>query len=162
MKASKIIFLLFTVLVLGSCITPKEFAEKRIARILKRHPELVKTDTVWKTDSITIAGVSKDSTFHFYQHDTVTLKKDNVTVKYYFRKDSTVYLQGKCDPVVKKYFYPVIRTVASIPAQLTFWEKVQLWLFKNGWWVVLLIWGIWKIFGKALKAYFPWLNILSK
>jgi hypothetical protein len=137
---------------------------KHIARVLKRHPELVKTDTVWKQDSVIVAGASKDSTFSFYQHDTVTLKQNNMTVKYFFNHDSTIYLSGKCDPVVKKYFYPVVHTIASIPKQLTFNEKVILWVSRNWWWLLgiyFLLRILWKTFGKALQAIYPWMSIFG-
>jgi hypothetical protein len=53
----------------------------------------IKYDTVY-TDS-----VFKDTVFLFGRiRDTVILKEDKLTVKYFYnRKDSTVYLSGECD-----------------------------------------------------------------
>lgn len=132
---------------------------KRIARIIKRNPDLVKIDTVWKKDTIYTAGASKDSTFHFYQHDTVVLKKDNLTVKYYFNKDSTIYINGKCAPDTIVKMYPVQVNSVSVAKALTFKERVKVWIFDNWWWMLAILWLIWKIFGTALKTYFPFLKI---
>lgn len=133
---------------------------KHIARIIKRHPELVKTDTVWKKDTIVVAGASKDSSFHFYQHDTVLIKKDNMTVKYFFNKDSTVYIQGKCDPKIIYKAYPVQVNSISVKESLSWGEKIKLWIWDNWWWVIGIAYLVWRVFGKALKKYFPFLNLL--
>jgi hypothetical protein len=146
---------------LASCVTRQQFAENRIARILKRNPSLIKTDTVWKKDTIYTVGASKDSTFSFFQRDTVVLTKDNLTVKYFFNHDSTVYISGKCAPDTIIKMYPVQVNSVSVKEALTFWQKVKLWLWDNAWWVAILIYFIWKVFGKVLKTYFPFLNFLG-
>lgn len=148
-------FLLVLLICFSSCDPAK-----RIARIVKRNPDLVKVDTVWKKDTIIFPGVTKDSTFRFYHHDTVVLKKDNLTVKYYLNKDSTVYLYGKCstDTVIK--YYPVQVNSLTVAKSLTWKQKIKVWLFDNWWWILGILWLVWKVFGKAIKAYFPWLNIL--
>lgn len=133
---------------------------KRISRIVKRHPELVKVDTVWKRDTIIMSGASKDSTFSFYQHDTVVLKKDNLTVKYFFNKDSTVYIQGKCAPDTIVKYYPVQVNTLNVAKALTWKEKVKIFIFDNWIWIVGILWLVWKVFGKALKTYFPFLNFI--
>lgn len=134
---------------------------KRISRIVKRHPELVKTDTVWRKDTIITQGAQKDSTFHFYQTDTVFMKKDNLTVKYYFNHDSTIYLEGKCDPDTIIKMYPVQVNDLHVAKALTWKERFKVWMFDNWWWILGVLWLIWKIFGTALKTYFPWLRFLG-
>lgn len=148
------LFSIFLICLLFSCDPGK-----RIARIIKRHPELVKVDTVWKKDTIYTKGAAKDSTFHFYQHDTVVLKQDNLTVKYFFNKDSTIYINGKCkaDTIVK--MYPIQVNSVSVAKALTFSQRAKLWVWGNWWWVVGIIWLIWKVFGKAAKACFPFLRV---
>jgi hypothetical protein len=53
-----------------------------------------------KYDTIITDSVSKDTVFRFgVIRDTVVLKEDKLTVKYFYNtSDSTVYLSGKCDP----------------------------------------------------------------
>lgn len=151
----KNIFILSAIILVTSCDPAK-----RISRIVKRHPELVKVDTVWKSDTIIVSGASKDSTFRFYQHDTVVLKKDNLTVKYFFNKDSTVYIQGKCAPDTIVKYYPVQINKLEVPKSLTFGQKFKIFIFDNWIWMLGLCWLIWKVFGKALKTYFPFLSFL--
>ena len=52
-----------------------------------------------KYDTIITDSVSKDTVFRFgLIRDTVILKEDKLTVKYFYNtKDSTVYLSGECD-----------------------------------------------------------------
>lgn len=132
--------------------------EKRLARLLRNNPQLVKSDTIWTIDSIYTKGVLKDSVFNYFQTDTILLKQDKLTIKYYYNHDSTIYLQGQCAPdTIYKYYPSEINTITP-PAELTFWQKVKLWIWSNGWWVALLIWLIWRIFGRIIKSYFPFLS----
>lgn len=132
---------------------------KRISRIVKRHPELVKVDTVWKKDTIISKVVQHDSLFHFYQPDTVYIKEGKLTVKYIFNKDSTVYIQGKCDADTVFKYYPVQVNSLTVAKALTWQQKLKVWLFDNCWWLLGILWLVWKLFGKAIKAYFPWFNL---
>lgn len=114
------IFLLFAVALFASC-TP----EQRLAHLLKRHPELVKRDTVFHKDTIRIASVSKDTVFkNTVTRDTVIIKQDRLTIKYFNSKDS-VFISGKCDSIVKLVNVPVI--VNSVEAKPVSW----LWSFWN-------------------------------
>lgn len=70
--------------------------EKRIARIAKKY-NLVKTDTIFKKDTVIVEGAMRDTTIHYYQRDTVVVKENNMTLRYYYNiHDSTVYLRGEC------------------------------------------------------------------
>lgn len=60
-----------------------------------------KVDTLTLHDTITTERTIKDTLFK-HSRDTVVLKQNNLTVKYFYNtKDSTIYLQGKCDTVIK-------------------------------------------------------------
>lgn len=108
--------------------------EKRIARILKHHPELIKTDTVWKVDTIITGSVQKDSSFYFYQKDTIFINNGKLQVKYFFNRDSTVYLSGKCnaDTIIK--YYPITTNQISVQDHSTS-DKIK-------WSIVLICLGI--------------------
>lgn len=137
--------LLFLLLFLLFSCSP----EKRIARILRNNPSLVKSDTIYKYDTIHIAGVHKDSTFNYYQHDTVFLKKDNLSIKYYLNHDSTVFLQGKCDPIIKVVKVPIQVNSVSVNQNLAWYDKVKLFLFNNGWWIAILIYLVVQLLKKV-------------
>jgi hypothetical protein len=57
----------------------------------------IKSDTI--TETIITESDSKDTIFkHSIYRDTVVLKENKLTVKYFYNNsDSTVYLSGKCD-----------------------------------------------------------------
>ena len=60
-----------------------------------------KVDTLTLHDTIKTERTIKDTLFK-HTKDTVVLKQNNLTVKYFYNtKDSTIYLQGKCDTVIK-------------------------------------------------------------
>ena len=69
--------------------------QKRLNRLIKKYPELVKTDTIVVRDTIrdtvniTTNLTRVDTIFSFSQvFDTITITKDNLTVRYYH---DTVY-----------------------------------------------------------------------
>jgi hypothetical protein len=57
----------------------------------------IKADTI--TETIYTESAEKDTIFkHSIFRDTIVLKEDKLTVKYFYNNsDSTVYLSGKCD-----------------------------------------------------------------
>jgi hypothetical protein len=78
--------------------------QKRLNRLLKKHPELVQTDTIWKTDTVIVEAVKIDTTFKF-KHDTITIVEDRLTVKtFYNYHDSTIYISAKCksDTIIRE------------------------------------------------------------
>lgn len=107
--------LLLVLLLLCACS-----AEKRLYRLIKRNPGLVKTDTIFRSDTTIIPEYSKDTVF-VPGRDTVIIREGKLTVKY-FHTDSVVYLSGKCDSTkdIKKRAVlvksvPLIKVVKEIP-----------------------------------------------
>ena len=90
--------------------------QKRLNRLLKKHPELVQTDTIWKTDTVIVEAVKIDTTFKF-KHDTITIVEDRLTVKTFFNyHDSTIYISAKCesDTIIREI--PVqVQTISAKP-----------------------------------------------
>ena len=88
---------LLIALLLFSC-TP----QKRLARLVKKHPELIRVDTVTVTDTFTvITPRTQIDTFYSIKQliDTVRLEKENLRVLTYLKND-TIYLDAKCDTIV--------------------------------------------------------------
>lgn len=113
------IFILFAVLI-ASC-TPQQ----RLAHLLARHPELVRTDTVFRHDTVVVKARSVDTVFYYKQTDTIIKKEGGAVIKYYYNvKDSTVFLQGKCD---------TIRIIREIPIQVTQVEAKPLSWMERAW-----------------------------
>ncbi len=73
--------------------------EKRLKRLLEKHPELVKTDTTYSSDTTFVTLIKADTVVKwYYLNDTIRLTNDKLTVKTYFNhRDTTVYVYGKCD-----------------------------------------------------------------
>lgn len=143
-------FKLFIILVIFSACNPGQ----RLAHLIKRHPELVKTDTIKVRDTIIVPGVKKDSTFYYRTSDTVTLKQNRLEMKYYFNtKDSTVYISGKCktDTLYKDRVLYINKT--EVEKALTIGQRIKIWLFDNWWWILAIISVVVFIFRKVIKTY---------
>ena len=116
----KKLFYIFICLLLSSCT-----AEQRLARILRKHPELIARDTIFKKDTIITKEVRKDSIFYYNQRDTVIISKNNLEIKYIFNKDSTVYITGKCksDTIIREI--PVIINDINVK-NLTTFDRIKM------------------------------------
>jgi hypothetical protein len=117
----------FLVFCLVSCS-----AQKQLARVLKRHPELVNDTSLidYDTTIFHVPSVRKDSVVHIksFMTDTIYLKQDRLSVKTYVYNDS-VYIEGECDEITDTVF-----SVERIPyKQIVYPED------KFEWWKWLLI-----------------------
>lgn len=69
----------------------------------------MKNDTVFRMDTVYIPYKQVDSVFYYNQKDTVIIKEGGVIVKYFFNtKDSTVYLKGERQEIIREKKVPVI------------------------------------------------------
>lgn len=93
----KKIFLILVAMVLISC-NP----QKKLQRLVKKHPELLQTDTIHFVDTITLMTqrVHKDTitSLQSITHDTLIITKENLKVKtiYNYQTDS-IYISGECE-----------------------------------------------------------------
>lgn len=98
----KIIAILAT-LILSSCS-----CEWYVSKAEEKCGKITKTDTIRTT--ITTTLTTKDTLFaftRFEQRDTITVVKNNLIYKYFYNvKDSTVYLDGNCEPQVIEVTVP--------------------------------------------------------
>jgi hypothetical protein len=114
--------------------------QKRLNRLIKKHPELVKIDTIVVRDTIrdtvniTTNLTRVDTIFSFNQvFDTITITKDNLTVRYYHDTvHDKVYISGECDtiwvevPFEKIVEYKVPCNTASVEENIKWWYWVLL------------------------------------
>jgi hypothetical protein len=94
--------------------------QKRLNRLLKKHPELVQTDTIWKPDTIITVEVKADTIIKMedvVKGDTIYITKENLIVKtFYNYHDSTIYVSAKCksDTIIREI--PVqVQTISAKP-----------------------------------------------
>lgn len=107
----KKLLLLSTLIILFSC-SP----QKRLSILLKYHPELIQTDTVFKSDTTVVNGVIYDTTFvSQIITDTITIVDKQLTIKY-FNDGKKTYIKGVCDTVfvIKNIPVTVYKTEAVI------------------------------------------------
>lgn len=131
---------IFLLLVLISC-SP----EKRIARILKNHPNLIKSDTVYKTDTIIKKLRSIDTSFITKPIDTITITKDRIKLRIIRNYDKiTVHDTVFPDTTLHKYAQ-VVNSVSVKQAQ-GFWQTVKQYLFVIGFLVFFFF--LWYLFKK--------------
>lgn len=114
----RLILILTALAALISC-TP----EKRLSRLIRNHPELIKSDTIWKNDTVRTELVKKDSSFYFYQRDTVLIKKGDLEIRYITNQDCTIYIEGRCLPrtIVTRRPY-IVNTVTPV-ASASWWVQ---------------------------------------
>lgn len=104
------------ILLLASC-SP----QKRLNRLVKKHPELIKVDTLSVHDTLHIETIKadtvfKDTTYFRLLRDTITVTNDRLTIKQYYHRDS-IFIEGEClgDTIIReirvpyKYVQPVIK-----------------------------------------------------
>lgn len=93
-----IVLAVAALLFLISSCTP----QKRLNRLIDRHPYLTETDTIKIKDTvrINVPGVRVDSTVSLndVQHDTLVIRNEQLTVKTIYNNDS-IYISGECDTI---------------------------------------------------------------
>ena len=103
MKAIPNIFLIL--LVFFQACSP----QKRLARLIKHHPELTVADTLKLRDTVISPLVTSDTMFNLQQMtDTMFIEKERLSVKL-FRQRDTLYVEGKCKPdtIIREVRIPV-------------------------------------------------------
>ncbi len=117
--------ILFVILlILASCS-----AEKRLARLVERHPELVQRDTIFKSDTTITERITADTTLIF-QHttDTFFVTKDRLKIQLIHDHDTIrVNADVKPDTIVKTI---TVQTNSVSPVIVK---------NKNGWLWALLV-----------------------
>jgi len=107
-------------------------SEYHLQRAILKDPSIVQRDTLIIRDTLQVItnNVSTDSTF-ILSTDTVVIRKDKLTIKHYYHKDS-VYLWGECDSDTIYQPYEKI-----VPVEKIIYDKG--WKPPNWiWWIVIL------------------------
>jgi hypothetical protein len=125
----------------------------RLNNLARKHPELFKRDTIFRSDTTFIAGVEHDTIVRYgITKDTLIIRDKQLTYKYY-TDGKTVYLKGKCAPDTVVKMVPYIINNAKITA--TRWsDRIKLWIVDNIAWIVLIGMFVYWILKKVLKLTF--------
>ena len=118
----------FSILLLLSC-SP----QKRLHRLVTKHPELTRIDTIKIQDSVFVPGTNIDTVFRAsLLHDTVTITQEKLQIKI-IEKNDTIYLNAKVEP-------DTIIITKEIPVQKIVHIEPEKWWVR--WWWVLLVIGV--------------------
>ena len=136
----KYLILILSVLII-SC-TP----QKKLARLVKKHPELVSTETIYKSDTTITEKIKTDSFFVSHQlTDTFTVVKDNIKYRIIKSFDTIrINIEVPADTIIKEI--PITQNVVQ-PIE----QKRSV--LKNIFYGLLLIILLYIIINYYLKKY---------
>jgi hypothetical protein len=116
-------------------------AKWHLRKAISKDPGLMKETHIVVYDTLVTERVQADTSFYFYQIDTVVLKQDRLTMKYFFNHDSTVYLSGECeaDTVIREI------TVQAPPQVVYKDSKPDIWFTLAFVFVcAIALWGLFR------------------
>jgi hypothetical protein len=121
-----IIFIFLLAALLFTACSP----QKRLARLLKHHPELISHDTIHLKDTFISKSVKLDSFFLYDSlktFDTITLNNGKLTVRIIKIYD-TLKVSGECksDTIIINKTIPVDRIKYETP---NFWSEYKIYIF---------------------------------
>jgi len=100
--------------------------EARLRRLVDRHPELVKHDTITIMDTVIVPEVRVDTVFsatNFCKgNDTIVIEKDRLKLIEYVRNDS-IFIEAECtgDTIVQTFNVPVDKLIYTEKDDWTHW-----------------------------------------
>jgi hypothetical protein len=102
--------------------------QKRLARLIKKYPELSLNDTIIYRDTFYTKNIYADTIISFYNYiDTVYIKKEKLEIKILPIKDNTIYVSGNCLPdtfyIEKKI---PIQKIKVVEKKENFWKSIFL------------------------------------
>jgi hypothetical protein len=110
------------------CVLVACSPSKRLARLVKKHPELVKVDTLRVHDTTITEHVRKDTVLNWNTlYDTAYIVKDKLSIRV-VRVNDSIYIRGECLPdtiyktieVPYNYVQPISRSKSP---------SYKLWIF---------------------------------
>ena len=118
--------------------------QKRLSRLIEKHPELIKHDTIYIKDTIITNHYHKDTVLSIHHHygDTVIIKDHKLTTKIIYLPGDSIKVQGDCasDTIYKER--PVyINSVNPVTETGNEW-KWYFWILAG----VIGLFALWKIF----------------
>ena len=127
--------------------------QKRLNRLIDKHPELLQKDTLNLVlhDTIVIESISHDTTTQIFYHDTTTvINNERIILKYFhdsLTKEIHHYVECKADTVtiIKEVAVPFEKVVV---VELTWWQKWRDTIIIVG--IIILLLILFKKFGKVL------------
>lgn len=123
--------------------------QKRLQRLLDKHPEFTRTDTITVTDTLIVKGDTAWRLLPFHVHDTIRIDTGRLHVRVVRLPGDTVRINASCDTdtVIREIRVPVDRIV---PCPQGYKGKVA------GWWrVSAVILFVLLLIGYLLRKVLP-------
>lgn len=119
-----VLVLLIIIVLLGVCFSGCS-PQWHVKKAIKKDPTILVHDTITVIDTFTVHSerVDVDSIF-MVSKDTVTIIKDNLTIKHFIRNDS-VFITGECDTV----FLDVIREIEVPFEKIVINDTLPRWVY---------------------------------
>lgn len=122
--------------------------QKRLNRLLTRHPNLTEQDTIIVRDTVLVERYIHDTTTVLEFHDTTTvINNERVILKYFhdtLTKEIHHYVECKGDTVYMEKLVPIEKAVFR---ELSWWEKYREFLY-----IGLILIGVLMIIKKIGKT----------
>lgn len=143
MKLNRLLFILLISLFFFSCSPQKRLNRKveRTQKFARKHGLMVLdsvpyTDTIRDTIRVTTEVVKLDTIFSLNEiHDTITITKDNLTIRYYHDTvHDKIYIQGECDSIFIEVPYEKIIEI-MVPCETMIVEENIKWWY----WIILIL-----------------------
>jgi hypothetical protein len=100
--------------------------QKRLNRLITKHPNLIQLDTLIVRDTIVVNSYNYDTITTFkYSDTTIIVNTEKVLAKYYFdtlRQEIWHQIECKEDTIFYEKLVPVEKVVYK---ELSFWEKYE-------------------------------------
>ena len=123
--------------------------QKRLNRLVKKHPELITIDTIRIVDTIIVENYLFDTTTVLHFNDSVTvINNEKVILKYFYDTlRQEIYHEVECigDTIIKETFIPIEKIVFK---ELSWWEKYRTIIIILG--VLILAYIVLKKLGKVV------------
>jgi hypothetical protein len=117
-KTMRYLFILWCIVMILLCSCSPE---KRIARIARKHPEVLVKDTLMVRDTIITQGSTLDSTFIF-SGDTVYVRDGRQEIKYFYNTTTQHhYIKGEVKPDTI-YFEKKVPFEKIVVSESRFWS----------------------------------------
>lgn len=130
-NANRMRLLIFSLIFMASC-SPY----KRVARLIKNHPYVLRDCTIVVTDSIPFyypkLELEKMTLLENLRRDTFVIHNDRLTVKTFIHRDS-IWIQGECAEIDTTLYNTITVTKYILP-KTTIWDNLKkyLWLIITG------------------------------
>lgn len=101
--------------------------QRRLNKLIDKHPSLMESDTVFIKDTIITKEVKSDTAF-FYLIDSIIVTNEKLEIKY-VKKNDTIYLSGKCKSDTIYYTNEVLVekvVYKEAKKKVSFWNRVEL------------------------------------